>query len=328
MVYHSYLDLIQRVSFNRHLMNNMKKIVIAGGSGFLGSCIATHFANQGYQITILSRSQQLEQKNIHYVLWDAKTKGTWTAELDGIDLLINLTGKSVDCRYTDANKQLIYDSRIDSTNLLGGVVKELKHPPKLWINAASATIYRHALDRAMDEETGDIGKGFSVDVCQKWEHAFETIEAPKTRKVALRIGIVLGRNGGALTPLRNLVKVGLGGQQGNGRQYFSWLHEKDFVGIIDHIKSQEDIIGVYNATSPHPVPNHEVMRMLRREVGIAFGLPMPKWLLTLGAVLIRTETELILKSRRVVPRKLLQSGYQFQFEHIESALIDLMKSDK
>jgi len=302
-----------------------RKIIIAGGSGFLGNCIAEHFINKGYQIVILSRNQQLDRKGIHNVTWDAKTKGAWAAELEDADILINLTGKSVDCRYTESNKQLIYNSRIDSTNILGEVVKGLTSPPKLWVNAASATIYRHALDREMDEETGEIGEGFSVDVCEKWEKAFSNIDAPRTRKVILRIGIVLGKNGGALAPLKNLVKVGFGGKQGDGNQFFSWLHEKDFVGIIDHTITNDDIIGVYNATSPKPALNLQIMRELRKVIGIPFGLPMPKWLLKIGALIIRTETELILKSRRVVPRKLIQSGYKFQYDSIELALADLIK---
>lgn len=306
----------------------MKKIIIAGGSGFLGNCIATHFANKSYQVVILSRNQGPDRKNIHYATWDAATKGAWGAELEDADLLVNLTGKSVDCRYTESNKRLIYDSRINSTNILGEVVKDLKRPPKLWINAASATIYRHALDREMDEETGEVGEGFSVDVCQKWEKAFNHVDVPRTRKVILRIGIVLGHNGGALAPLRNLVKVGLGGKQGDGNQYFSWLHEKDFVGIIDHIIANDDMTGVYNATSPKPVRNQQIMRALRKVVRIPFGLPMPKWLLKVGAVIIGTETELILKSRRVVPKKLIISGYKFQYEHIESALTDLLQPQK
>lgn len=306
----------------------MKKVIIAGGSGFLGNCIVEHFMNKEYQVVILSRKQHVDRKHVRYVTWDATTKGTWAAELEDADILINLTGKSVDCRYTESNKQLIYNSRIDSTILLGEVVKDLKDPPKLWINAASATIYRHALDREMDEETGEIGEGFSVDVCKKLEKAFDNIDTPRTRKVVLRIGIVLGKNGGALTPLKNLVKVGFGGKQGDGNQFFSWLHEKDFVGIIDHVMINDDIIGVYNATSPKPVPNQEIMRALRKAIRIPFGLPMPKWLLKIGAIIIRTETELILKSRRVVPIKLLQSGYKFQFENIELALTDLIKGAK
>lgn len=204
------------------------------------------------------------------------------------------------------------------------MVQDLKNPPKIWINAASATIYRHALDREMDEVTGDIGEGFSVDACQKWERAFNAIAVPQTRKVVLRIGIVLGQHSGALAPLKNLVKVGFGGKQGDGNQYFSWLHEKGFVGIIAHIITNEDIKGVYNATSPQPVPNHQIMRALRKVIRVPFGLPMPRWLLKIGAVMIGTETELILKSRRVVPRKLIESGYTFQFEHIGLALTDLI----
>ncbi|PIB35267.1 TIGR01777 family protein [Reichenbachiella sp. 5M10] len=302
----------------------MKKIVIAGGSGFLGNILVQHFAQKNYQVVVLTRSHQLDQRHVRYVKWDAKTTGAWTAELEHTEVLINLTGKSVDCRYTAQNKQQIYNSRLDATYVLGQVVDTLTTPPKLWINAASATIYRHALDREMDEETGEIGEGFSVDVCQKWERAFHQTKAIHTRKVALRIGIVLGRTGGALIPLKNLSRIGIGGKQGQGNQFFSWIHEKDFVGIVDHVIYHERLVGTYNVTSPSPVPNYEVMSALRRVLKVPFGLPMPTWLLTLGAVIIRTEPELILKSRRVVPKKLLASGYSFHFDRIELALTDLI----
>ena len=300
-----------------------KKIIIAGGSGFLGNILAEHFVGQGYEVLILSRKKQLNKGDIRYVTWDAKSMGTWKEEMESADVLINLTGKSVDCRYTETNKRLIYDSRLNSTKILGDVLKELNNPPKLWINAASATIYRHAMDREMDEETGEIGEGFSVDVCKQWEQTFRSIEVPKTRKVTLRIAIVLGKKGGALAPLKRLVKVGLGGKQGAGNQFFSWLHEKDFAGIIDFIISNDKIEGVYNATSPNPITNQQIMKELRSVLQIPFGIPMPVWLLKVGALLISTETELILKSRRVVPKKLIDSGFKFQYETIDSALADL-----
>jgi uncharacterized protein len=299
------------------------KIVIAGGTGFLGSCLVEHYRNIGTQLIILTRGKSHASENIQYVNWDGKTVGPWAQILEGADVLINLNGKSVDCRYTEENRKLIYSTRLDATAALGSAIQNCKNPPKLWINAASATIYRHSLDKEMDEYTGEIGTGFSVDVCQKWESTFNMYETPQTRKVLIRTGIVLGKIGGALRPLKMLTKFGLGGRHGPGNQYFSWIHEADFVGIIGFIISNEGMSGAYNVTAPTPLPNSQIMNSLRRVLGIPFGLPLPKLLLEFGAVLIRTEPELILKSRRVVPKRLLQAGYKFQFVNIQKALADL-----
>jgi uncharacterized protein len=302
----------------------MRKIIIAGGSGFLGDCLVRHFVENGFQVVILTRQNQANQESINYCKWDAKNQGSWAKEMEGAEALINLTGKSVDCRYNEANKKLIMDSRIDSTKALGIAISQLINPPKVWINAASATIYRHALDKEMDEDTGDIGEGFSVDVCKNWEQTFTEIQVPTTRKVILRIAIVLGKNGGALIPLKNLAKIGLGGRQGKGNQFFSWLHEQDFVRIIDYVIQNVALEGIYNASAPNPITNTAVMKAIRKASGVFFGMPMPAWLLKIGAFLIRTEPELVLKSRRVVPARLLKSGFQFQFAHIDKALNDIL----
>lgn len=301
----------------------MTKIVIAGGTGFLGSCLANHYHKNGTQVFILTRGREHSAGNTQYVQWDGKNKGTWAAILENTDVLINLNGKSVDCRYTEKNKRLIYSTRLDATAALGRVLQLCANPPKLWINAASATIYRHSLDKEMDEYTGEIGNGFSVDVCQQWEKVFNQFEIKKTRKVLIRTGIVLGRNGGPLSPLKKLTQSGLGGKQGQGNQYFSWLHEDDFVSIIDFIISNTDVNGVFNATAPTPVPNAYFMKCLRSTLRMRFGFPLPKWLLEFGALLIGTETELILKSRRVIPKRLLEAGYKFKFSDIDKALADL-----
>lgn len=306
----------------------MKKIIIAGGSGFLGHVLASYFAAKGFRIVILSRHHRLNTSLVQYVKWDAKTPGYWVAHLEGAEALINLNGKSVDCRYNERNKQLIYDTRIEATYVLGQAIAQLQSPPTVWINAASATIYRHALDREMNEVTGEFGQGFSVDVCQKWEETFMQAYTPQTRKVALRIAIVLGKNGGALRPLKNLAQVGIGGRQGRGDQYFSWLHEMDFARIVEYIIGNEAMTGVLNASSPNPVPNSEVMKAIRKRVGMPVGLPMPEWLLSIGAWMIRTETELILKSRRVGPSKLLESGFEFCFPYLNGALEDLVNNNR
>jgi len=303
----------------------MKKIVIAGGTGFLGNCLTDHFSTREIQIVILTRGKSRPNGNIEYVNWDGRTLGSWKETLEAADVLINLNGKSVDCRYTNENKKLIYSTRLDSTAVLGKAIQDCINPPKLWINAASATIYRHSLDKSMDEDTGEFGSGFSVDVCQQWERTFNSFETKRTRKVLIRTGIVIGKNGGPLKPLKILAKLGLGGEQGPGNQYFSWLHEKDFVGIIDFIIANPNLEGAYNVTAPTPVHNTHIMKALRSAVGVPFGLPLPKWLLEFGAVIIGTETELILKSRKVIPKKLLDAGYKFQFAEIEDALNDLCR---
>jgi uncharacterized protein (TIGR01777 family) len=301
----------------------MTKLIIAGGSGYLGRTLSAYFQTQGYSIVVLTRQHRLDQQGIRYIKWDGKSLGYWVQELEGATAVINLNGKSVDCRYTATNKELIYDTRIDATHVLGEAIRGLKQPPKVWINAASATIYRHAEDREMDETTGELGTGFSVDVCKKWEAAFMGAECPDTRKVILRIAIVLGKHGGALQPLKSLAKLGFGGKQGNGRQYFSWIHEADFCGIVDHAITNDNAEGVYNVSTPNPITNKVIMKEIRNAVKMPFGLPMPRWLLELGAAMINTETELILKSRRVVPRRLLSEGYTFQFPQIHDALRDI-----
>lgn len=302
----------------------MKKIIIAGGTGFLGECLSKYFLQKRYEVVILSRVKKPDQAPLYYQQWDGKTLGNWAKSLEDAEAVINLTGKSVDCRYTTRNKQLIYSSRLDATRVLGMAIAECEHPPKVWINAASATIYRHSLDKAMDETTGEIGEGFSVDVCEKWEQTFNDQQVPKTRKVILRIAIVLGYKSGALQPLRNLVRIGLGGKQGSGAQKFSWIHEQDFVKIVDFVIENEDIEGVYNVAAPNPVTNKELMQMLRNALKIRFGIPTPAWLLKIGAVLISTETELILKSRYVIPDKLLKRSYVFDYPKLEEAIEDLV----
>lgn len=302
----------------------MRTIIIAGGTGFLGKRLTQHFTKLGDRVIILTRRNDRVVDNTWYMNWDGKTIGSWAKLLEAADVLINLNGKSVDCRYTERNKSLIYATRLDATAVLGEAVQQCVTPPRAWINAASATIYRHSLDKEMDELTGEHGTGFSVDVCEKWEALFNSIDTPKTRKLIIRTGIVLGKNNGPLVPLVRLAKGGLGGAQGKGDQYFSWLHEDDFAHIVEYLIQQTKTTGVYNVTAPHPIPNKDFMRDLRKSLKTPFGLPTPQWLLEMGAWLIRTETELILKSRRVVPKRLLDSGYQFKFSHIDEALNDLV----
>ncbi|QJB41746.1 TIGR01777 family protein [Chitinophaga oryzae] len=301
-----------------------KRIIIAGGTGFIGQGLVEYFGEDN-DIVILTRRPLPASGRVQYMTWDGRTRGDWAVALEGADLLINLTGKSVNCRYNDANRQAIFNSRTDATLILGEVVQTLEKPPRLWVNAASATIYRHAEDRPMDEFTGEIANDFSVQVCKRWEAAFNGITLQHTRKAILRIGVTLGwQPGGVMHPYLNLVKFGLGGHQGSGRQMFTWVHINDVCRMINWLYDNDNASGVYNCTSPHPVPNRTFMRLLRKTAGHLFGLPAPAPLLSIGAALIGTETELLLKSRWVLPTRALQEGFVFQYPVLETAFPDIL----
>jgi uncharacterized protein (TIGR01777 family) len=298
----------------------MAKIVLAGGSGIIGQMLAAHFTGKGDEVIVLTRGSNRIKNNVKYVNWNGAGIGNWLAELEESDVLINLTGKSVNCRYNDENKKEILSSRLNATKILGEVLGMLKHPPKIWINTASATIYRYADDRPQDEYTGELGTGFSVDVCKQWEAAFFEQGTPGTRKIGLRIAITLGSNDGVMPYYLNLAKFGLGGKQGSGKQYFSWVHESDVIGIIDFLIAHEELEGVFNVAAPNPVQNSELMNVVRAVVKAPFGLPATKWMLEIGARFLNTETELILKSRWVIPTRLLEEGYTFNVTHIKEAI--------
>ncbi|MCX2473159.1 TIGR01777 family oxidoreductase [Pedobacter sp. MC2016-05] len=300
------------------------KIVLAGGNGYLGGLLAKHFSSLANEVIILSRKQKAQNGNVRTILWDGKTESEWTKAIEDADLLVNLCGKNVNCRYTKQNQQEIINSRVIPTRLLSNVIPSLLNPPKLWINITSATIYRHAEDRPQDEYTGEIGYGFSIDVCKAWESCFFETETPRTRKIALRMGIVLGRSDGAFPRLLNLVKLGLGGKQGDGHQFVNWVHEQDAIHSIQWLLKNEAINGVVNCTSPDAVTNNMLMKTIRKTYGIPFGLPTPAWLLSIGAAIIGTETELILKSRWVKPAVLLDNGFEFQYRKIEDAVHDIV----
>lgn len=306
-----------------------EKIILAGGTGFIGQSLAKYFSQRGYRITILTRNPDKFNSNdkINYVKWDGVNLSEWKKELEGTKVVINLSGRTVNCRYNEKNKQQIYDSRLNSTQVIGEAIVQCEHPPELWINAGSATIYRHALDRPMDEETGEFGEGFSVDVCQKWEAKFEEMQTPNTRKVFLRIAMVLGKEGGVMKPLYNLVKLGLGGTQGKGDQRISWIHELDFNYLVEWLMEHPEIEGTFNASAPDPQPNQVFMKMLRKVSGKSFGLPATRWMLELGAIFIQTETELITKSRWVIPKKVQELGFAFQYPKLEGALDEIINGE-
>lgn len=302
----------------------VNKIVLAGGSGFLGQIIADYFAAKGSSVIILSRNTFSLSSNIRYVKWDGKTAGSWVGELNDCDVLINLTGKSVDCRYTEKNKAEILRSRVDATKVLGSVVRQLNTPPKVWLNAASATIYPYSEDVYMDEYKNSIGEGFSVEVCKAWEKTFNEIALPSTRKIILRISMVLGKNGGVVPVLSKLTKAGLGGKMGTGKQFISWMHEKDFLNAIVHLINNENSQGIYNLAAPQPVTNSYFMQQMRNITGVKIGLPAKEWMLEVGAFFLRTETELVLKSRKVISKRLSEEGFVFQYPDVNTALRNLL----
>ena len=340
-------------------------IVIAGGTGFIGEAMAAFFSKEN-RVTLLTRGRTGASnnrfhtarplpENVRLVQWNGKDQGEWSRMIDGCDVVINLAGQSVNCRYTAKNKAAIFDSRINTTTAIGDAIRQAAHPPALWVNAASATIYRHSTLHAQDEFTGEIsaeraaneylssydrlslwlarltgtsGKNrleedFSVQVCQRWEHSFFSQPTPATRKAALRIAITLG-NGGVMMPYLTLAKWGLGGHQGNGSQYFSWIHVTDVCRIIVFLWEHTALEGVFNASSPNPVTGRIFSQTLARICGRRLAIPAPVCMLQCGARLIGTETELLLKSRRVLPLRLLQEGFVFRYPQLPGALENIV----
>lgn len=313
-----------------------ERIVIAGASGFIGRYLAEHYRAAGATVLLVGRGGADAR-------WD--DPAALRRAVTGADVLINLAGKSVNCRYGDANRAEIFRSRLATTKALREAVAASDAPPPVWFNASTATIYRHAEDRPMTESTGELGTGFSVNVARAWEAEFFEGELPGTRRVALRMAIVLG-DGSALVPLLRLARFGLGGPQldgrwfattarrnagtfhefraRGGRQRFSWVHIRDVLGTIEFLRDRPELDGPVNIAAPAPVDNRTMMATLRRVVGVPAGLPAPRWVLELGSAAIRTETELVLKSRWVVPERLLAAGYEFAYPELEPALRDIV----
>ena len=308
------------------------KIVIPGGTGQVGQILARHFHANGHAVTVLSRT--VHQAPWRVITWDGLTSGAWVAELEHSDVCINLAGRSVDCRYNSSNRRAIFDSRVQSTQLLNRVIASLDHPPTVWLNASTATIYRHSLDRPMDEATGELGGNepgapdtwnFSIQVAKAWEKAFFSTASPSTRKVALRSAMTFSPDpGGVFDVFLNLVRHGLGGTNRPGTQFVSWIHETDFIRAIELLIATPDFTGVVNLASPHPLPNRDFLRALREAWGTRIGLPTTSWMIEIGTFLLRTESELILKSRQVIPGRLLDAGFQFTFPHWPAAARDLV----
>lgn len=301
------------------------KIVLPGGSGQVGRILQRGLQAQGHETVVLSRRPQKGE-----VAWDGESAGLWAAEVDGADAVVNLAGRSVNCRYNAANRSEILESRVRSARAVGEAIRAARRPPRVWLQASTATIYAHRYDAPNDEATGLIEPQgpdawrFSLDVALAWERALDETETPDTRKVALRSAITMSPDcGGAFDTFLTLVRRGLGGTQGDGRQYVSWIHEDDFVGAVVFLLENE-MAGPVNLAAPNPLPNREFMRDLRGACRAPFGLPAPEPLLGIGAWAMGTETELVLKSRRVVPRRLEEAGFRFAFPHWEEAARDLV----
>ena len=303
-------------------MSGTRTVVLAGASGFIGRYFRARFEKDGWTVRTIGRRGSKGAPSAAWGDDDVRLARV----LDGAELLVNLAGRSVSCRYNDRNKAAILESRVSTTAALGRAIALCRQPPSTWLNASTGTIYRNAVDRPQSEGDGEPGTGFSVDVARAWEAELDAAVTPGTRKIPLRIAIVLGRGGGALRPFANLARLGLGGRMGPGTQKFSWIHVEDLYRCVRFLHARKDITGPVNVASPDVVTNRELMRMVRRAYGARFGIPTPAWLLRLGAVLIRTETELVLKSRWVQPEKLLDAGFVYSQPELGRALQQIAKA--
>ena len=307
------------------------KVVIPGGTGQVGTVLARAFVAAGDEVVVLSR--QPGRAPWRVVRWDGESVGDWSVELEGADTVINLAGRSVNCRYNAANRKAIMTSRVASTRAVGEAIAGAARPPRTWLQMSTATIYAHRFDAPNDEATGILGGGepdapdtwrFSIDVARAWEAAADAVTTPHTRKVLLRAAMVMSPDrGGVFDTLVNLVRLGLGGRAASGRQYVSWIHDVDFVRAVRWLIEHEELSGPVNVASPEPVPNAEFMHALRKAWGMAVGLPATEWMLEIGAWAMRSETELLLKSRRVVPGRLTASGFSFLHPDWPGAARDL-----
>jgi uncharacterized protein (TIGR01777 family) len=309
------------------------RIAITGGSGHIGTLLAKHFHAAGHSVAVIARRPATATWTT--IRWDGARLAEWWKALDGSDAVINLAGRSVDCRYGAHNRVEIMESRVGTTKLVGAAIQSLAAPPKVWLNASTATIYSHVTDRPMDEATGEQGGTetavpetwrFSIDVAKRWEEVFFGASTPHTRKIALRSAMTMNPDrGGVFDALLRLVRFRLGGRFGAGDQFVSWIHGRDFVRAIEFLIASDRVEGVVNVAAPNPERNTEFMKSLRKAWGTRVGIPAAQWMSEVGAFFLRTETELILKSRRVVPGTLLRAGFQFDFPEWPAAANDLVR---
>jgi uncharacterized protein (TIGR01777 family) len=305
------------------------KLILPGGTGFLGHILAAWFAHRGWDVLVLSRSPNKYRGSGRAIYWDGASLGPWRHELEGATAVVNLAGQSVNCRYHARNRGAMMNSRLESTRVLGAAIAACASPPAVWLNSSTATIYQHSFNRPMDELTGTIAAtpqakdAFSIEVAQAWEREFFAAPTPRTRQVALRTAMVFGNYPGTVyRVLRRLTRLGLGGPLAGGQQYVSWIHERDFCRAIEFLITAQ-LSGPVNLAAPRPLTNRAMMHVLRHALGVPMGLPATRWMLEVGAFLLRTETELIIKSRRVVPARLLAAGFRFDFENLASAVAQL-----
>ncbi len=306
-----------------------RRIILAGGSGFLGHLLGEYFQTRGWEPIVITRRPAAGAR-FKEMEWDGRTVGEWQRALEGAEVVINLAGRSINCRFTPENRRLVMSSRVHSTRALGEAIQRCARPPRLWLNSSTATIYKHTFGPPHDESSMDFSAtpeakdAFSVEVALAWEKSLHEAVTPRTRQVALRTTLVFGTvDGGVFQILRRLARFGLGGRMGSGRQYVSWIHEDDFCRAVEWILAHEELAGPVNMAAPTPVTNAEMMAMFRKVCGLPFGLPAEEWMLEVGAFFLRTETELMLKSRRVIPGKLQEAGFNFRFPTMEEALRDL-----
>jgi uncharacterized protein (TIGR01777 family) len=301
---------------------SVRKLVVAGSNGFLGQAVCAHFRGGGWKVVELVRRPSREGQ----VAWDGKTLGAWAAELEGADAVVNFAGRTVNCRYTAKNREEILNSRVESTRALGAAIACAKVPPKVWLNSSTATIYRDSRNENMDEFSGEAGSGFSVSVAKAWEAEVDGAVTPRTRKVKLQISFILGPTAGtAFAVFYKMVMLRAGGTLGPGDQYVSWMHVDDCTRAIEFLIEHPELDGPFILASPEPEPMRVFMADFRRAAGVSIGLPAYTWMLEVGAFFMRTETELLLKSRRVFPRRLLDAGFEFEHPRLGEALVDLVR---
>lgn len=311
------------------------KVVLPGGTGHLGQLLSRAFAAGGHDVVVLSRQVRDLGPGVRCVAWDGRGAGAWTAEIDGCDVVVNLAGRTVNCRYTAANLREMRNSRVDSARVVGATIERAARPPRVWLQMSTATIYAHRFDAPNDEATGLLGGGEpgapaywaeSVGIAKAWEREQELAATPNTRKVALRTSMVMSPEpGGAFAMLLRMARLGLGGPVAGGAQYLSWIHDEDLIRAIDLLIARDDLSGPVNLATPNPLPHRDFMREVRAAWGVPFGLPATKWMAEIGAFAARSDTELLLKSRRVVPGKLLDAGFAFRFPDWPGAVADLVR---
>ncbi len=312
------------------------KIVLPGGTGNAGGFLSRALAAAGHDVVVLTRRAGVDLGGgVRSVAWDGRTVGAWAAEIDGCDAVVNLAGRSVSCRYTEANLREMMDSRVHSARAVGEAIAGAATPPRVWLQMSTATIYAHRFDAANDEETAVIAGAergvpeywaFSAEIAKRWELAQEQASTQRTRKVALRTAMVMSPDQGSVFDvLSRMARLGLGGPVAGGRQYVSWIHSQDFLRAVDFLLTRDDLSGPVNLAAPNPVPQREFMRILRTALRMPVGLPATKWMAEIGAFALRSDTELLLKSRRVVPRRLLDAGFDFDFARWEDAAADLVR---